>query len=126
MLAKSTHTFNPSSSTNWHRNWTVNAFNTRTRKDYKTGGENSETVLFWDSWGQDHPFWTEVEVRASSWLLCFWDLQIPGSRIDISDWHRGKNQWLAIFAYLVFRLSPDISEFLLIVLQEAVIWRMEE
>lgn len=29
-----------------------------------------------DLWRQDHPFWFEIEVRTSSWLLCSFDFQL--------------------------------------------------
>ena len=52
-----------------HRGWAVvtHAFNPSTREEYKMGGDRSQSQSE-DSWMQKHPFWSEVEVRASDWL----------------------------------------------------------
>ena len=65
-----------------HRNQVVvvHAPNPRTREDYKMGGDSSQSQShYWDSW----------------------------SNITISDWGRGKSQWLVVFAFLTFRLNPN-------------------
>lgn len=45
-------------------------FNSSTKEEYQMGGDRSQAQShFEDSWGQDHPFLYEVEVRISAWQI---------------------------------------------------------
>ena len=61
----------------------MHALNPRTREDYKMGGDSSQAHSD-VSWRQDHHSQTEVEVRASGWLLCFSGLQVEPQYLSLS------------------------------------------
>ena len=52
----------------------MHAFNPNPRKEYKMGGDSSQTQSHSEIPGW--PFQTEVEVRDSGWLFGFSDLQV--------------------------------------------------
>ena len=54
----------------------VYALNPRTREDYKAGGDSSQSQSHSEIPKGSFALWTEVEVRASGWLLCFLGLQV--------------------------------------------------